>query len=769
MLKKVAATLLLALAAYWGYVSLMPTNTIPSEDQLNKFSTENALKHLKIISQEPHYVGIPAHDSVRDYIVQELEKLGFAVTTQEAYSTAKDWGGFTKPQNIIARYPGSENGKALLLLSHYDSNPFSSPGASDAGSGVVTILEGLRAFLTDNKPKNDLVVLISDAEEIGLNGADIFVNKHPWAKNVGLVLNFEARGSGGPSYMLVETNGGNKTLIEEFQKANPEYPVGNSLAYSIYKMLPNDTDLTRFREDANIDGFNFAFIDDHFDYHTALDTYDRMDVSSLKHQASYLMPLLTYFSQSDLSNLKSDQDLIYFNAPVFKLVSYPFSWALPLVLIAIVLFIALVFYGIQRQSFKLINILKGFGAFAVVILINVLLGYFAWPFLKNIYPQYSEILQGFPYNGHLYIWTFTFLALTVCTSVYHKVYRPENAGSLLVAPIFFWLVLCLVLTFRLKGANFFIIPVYFALLTLFVLSRQKKPNIFLLVLLAVPTLAIISPFITMFPVGLGLKVLVSVTLLVTLIYGLLVGIFSFFRYKNRWSIALGLTTLVFFFLAHKNSGFNTENPKPNSLVYFFDTDENAAYWGTYDHMTDDWTDVYLSEADTTGNTFKTVFGSKYGTKIYNTKKTYIKPLKQPFIEVHKDTVVDGLRYMNVFVSPQRLAHRYEVFAKEHYSFSSLKINGLPFDKEHIFIGGSDRLVNFYLARDKSMEIEFSIDASQEVQFDFYEISYDLLTNELFEVKPRPSDMIPKPFVVNDAIIIKKSWTSKIPGEIESLN
>jgi hypothetical protein len=31
--------------------------------------------------------------------------------------------------------------------------------------------------------------------------------KHNWAKEVGLVLNFEARGTSGPSYMLMETNG----------------------------------------------------------------------------------------------------------------------------------------------------------------------------------------------------------------------------------------------------------------------------------------------------------------------------------------------------------------------------------------------------------------------------------------------------------------------------------------------------------------------------------------------------------------------------------
>jgi hypothetical protein len=34
-------------------------------------------------------------------------------------------------------------------------------------------------------------------------------------------------------------------------------------------MLPNDTDLTVL-EKKSIQGYNFAFIDDHYNYHTAL-------------------------------------------------------------------------------------------------------------------------------------------------------------------------------------------------------------------------------------------------------------------------------------------------------------------------------------------------------------------------------------------------------------------------------------------------------------------------------------------------------------------
>ena len=285
------ALLLLFFAVYWSFKSLMPSYQMDVDSPSDSFSTDRALEHVKNLSKEPHAVGFPGHANVRGYIIAELKKMGLETTTQEGY-TAGDWGNLSKATNILARIKGSSPGKALLLLSHYDSSPHSSFGASDAGSGVATILEGVRAFLSQNKtPKNDIIILISDAEELGLNGADLFVNKHPWAKEVGLVLNFEARGSGGPSYMLLETNRGNANLIREFIEANPKYPVANSLAYSIYKMLPNDTDLTVFREDGDIEGFNFAFIDDHFDYHTALDTHERLDKKTLAHQGSYLMPL----------------------------------------------------------------------------------------------------------------------------------------------------------------------------------------------------------------------------------------------------------------------------------------------------------------------------------------------------------------------------------------------------------------------------------------------------------------------------------------------
>ena len=205
MQKKHASTLsllIIILTTIWGFYDLSPS-VFKTPQKSTDFSINNALSHLKEISKEPHHTGTEAHKTVQDYIVSELQKLGLDPTIQTQTIVNKKWFAGTTVENIIVKINGSEDGKSLLLLSHYDSSPHSALGASDAGSGVVTILEGLRAFLAKKKePKNDIIILISDAEELGLLGAKAFVEYHPWAKDVGLVLNFEARGSGGPSFML---------------------------------------------------------------------------------------------------------------------------------------------------------------------------------------------------------------------------------------------------------------------------------------------------------------------------------------------------------------------------------------------------------------------------------------------------------------------------------------------------------------------------------------------------------------------------------------
>lgn len=764
MLKKALAVVLIILAIYWSYFALLPTKISDLNTKPTAFSSERALLHLKNITKKPHYVGSEEHEVVKDYLVKTLNDLGLETQIQEAYSQNKKWGSIVKPKNIITRIEGSDNSKALLLLSHYDSKSHASFGASDAGSGVVTILEGIRAYLSEGKtPKNDIIILFSDAEELGLNGADIFVNQHPWAKDVGLVLNFEARGTGGPSYMLIETNGGNQNLIKGFTAANPEYPVANSLAYSIYKMLPNDTDLTYFREDGDIDGLNFAFIDDHYDYHTALDTYDRLDRNTLEHQGSYLMPLLTYFSDADLNSLKSDKDSVYFNVPLLKMVSYPNSWIFPMLILAVLIFFGLVFYGIKKRSLNskqmLLAFLPGIGA----LLINGAVGFFGWKLLLLIYPQYTEILHGFPYNGHLYIWAFTLFSTAVCMWLYNKVYKPENTASLAVPPLLLWLIICGGIAFKLEGASFFIIPVYFGLISLFILIKQKRPDILLMTVLLFPLLMIMSPFITMFPVGLGLKTIIASTLLVSLMFSMCITVFGFSRHKNRWAFVLCIAALGFFIAAHATSDFNETRPKPNSLVYLYDADQDTALWATYDQTLDDWTKAKLKDTPDVFDASNINFDSKYGTQLVYSKKADLKPMKSPYVHTQKDTIIGDIRHLQVLISSQRPVNTFEFYAGPSSKFLSFNINGLDIKKKtgdnYVFQDRiKNRLFSYMVTEDNSLALTFTVPATQPTTFNIFEVSFDLVGNALFEIPERPKTMIPKPFVLNDAIIIKKTIT-----------
>ena len=755
----IVSVLIILGVIYWSFADLKPSINTSKSNAANVFSLENALNHLKKITKEPHYVGSNEHKNVQNYIVSELQKMGFETEIQTQTAINKKWFAATTAENIIAKLKGTGSEKALLLLTHYDSNPHSSLGASDAGSGVVTILEGLRAFLAKNEtPKNDLIILISDAEELGLLGAQAFVDKHPWTKDIGLVLNFEARGSGGPSYMLMETNGKNSKLLSEFLAAKPNFPAANSLIYSIYKKLPNDTDLTIFREDANINGFNFAFIGDHFDYHTAQDSYERLDKESLLHQADYFTSSLNYFSNSDLTNLTSEEDFVFVNFPIIKLATYPFSWVLPMIILCTVLFLILLFFGFSLNKIDIKGALKGFIPFVVSLVLCGGISYGLWEILLIIHPHYNDMLHGFTYNGYQYIIAFVFLNLWFLFTIYKRTSKEEKPTNLLVAPLCFWLLLNFIISSSLKGAGFFIIPVISALLILAIaifLNLKDSVKRVLFTLLSIPTIYIFAPMVKMFPVGLGLKILFVSGLFIVLVFGLM--ILSFHQKKSFWTQKwTGFLALLFFGIATYNSGFSVDNKKPNSLVYIENYDAKTAYFGTYNSTLDPYTKQVFKGEFTEGGIENAETKSKYNTRFKYAKKTTYKAISSSEIRTELDTIIGKKRFLELTITPKRKINKLEFLTKSKLTLYQFKVNDVLVNqgKKHSLKSGTF-LVYHLGNNDKEVTLSFSVNVGQILDLTLNEISYDLLTNKNFHLKPRTEDMMPMPFVTNDAIIISK--------------
>ncbi|NNM22975.1 MAG: M20/M25/M40 family metallo-hydrolase [Flavobacteriaceae bacterium] len=753
--------LLLIGLIFYSFFSLMPRKGAPASVPETEFSAERALVPLKEISRKPHFIGNDEHARVREYLLEQLRALELEPEVQKGF-VYKEWGGLIKPANILAKIPGTNPGNALLVFSHYDSSLVPSFGASDAGSGVVTILESLRAYLAGgNKPKNDIIVLFTDGEEIGLDGAKLFVEEHPWAKEVRLALNFEARGSGGPSNMILETNQGNHNIIQSFIDANVKFPVASSLMYSIYKMLPNDTDSTVLREDGDIDGLFFAFIDDHFDYHTANDSFENLDRNTLQHQGTYLLPLLHYYANSDLSNLKTSQDDVYFNIPLGTIISYPFSWIFPMWILAVLLLVGLVFFGIKKEVLKGKEIGKGFLALLLSLVIAVVVGFGGWKLILKLYPQYNEIQHGFTYNGHAYIAFFVFLTAAICFMVYRRM-KISSVASAYVAPITLWVIINLLLAIYLKGGAYFIVPVFFALIALWVLIRQQRPNLLLMVILGTPAILIFSPLIQFFPVGLGLDMLVASCVFTVLLFGLLFSVFGFYRYNRLISILSYIVAFSFFLSAHFSSDYSETRQRPTSLVYYktVDAAPPAAYWVTYDKTLDDWTEGYLGkEPEEASNYVVSSSGSKYNTGYAFAAPAPLIEVPRFEIRIDRDSLFGDEREITFTLLPKRDVHIIRLYADSLVTFQQLSFNGkqvTPGDSENRLLGRSSNfLLHYNVSENDSLEVNYRVTEGVDPKFSVLEYSLDLLENPLFTVNKRPSTAMPKPFVTTDAVIVQR--------------
>lgn len=300
---------------------------------------QQTLAHLTQISSQRHPVGSQAHDTVRDYIIAQLAALGLDVETQtvpvEELTGDAQWASGANISNIVTRIRGREQGKTLLVTSHYDSVP-DSYGAGDAGASVASMLT-LLSGLMQNEFRNDIIFLFSDGEEPCLCGARAFATGHPWAAEVGLVLNFEARGTAGPSLMF-ETSAGNGALVREFAAA-AQRPVTSSLYYEIYRVLPNNTDLTVYKV-AEIPGLNFAFIDGFRNYHTQNDNMENLDRNTLFHHYTNMNTMVRQFGNADLDAMES-ADVVFFDVLSWFVVSYPPIVAIMLSLLCAALFACL--------------------------------------------------------------------------------------------------------------------------------------------------------------------------------------------------------------------------------------------------------------------------------------------------------------------------------------------------------------------------------------------------------------------------------------------
>ena len=443
-----------------------PPEAVSAGAPLSEFSAARASEHLKVLASQPRPVGSPFHDNARDYILDVLTKLALQPEVQAAERKDPYSNEIVKFENIVARLPGTEPGKGtLLLVAHYDTVP-GSPGASDDGSGVVTLIETARAFKARPALKRDVVLLFSDGEEAGLRGARAFL-KHPLVSEIGLVINFEARGSRGPVFMF-ETGDNNYWTIREFGKAVP-YPFTSSLNQEIYDLLPHSTDFTVFR-DRGIQGFNFAYTGGLENYHSPNDSLETVDLRSIQHQGSYAVALVSYFGDLELTQ-RPHGNAVFFDVLGKVLISYSESFVRPIALMIALLLVGILAWGWRRRTLSL-----GWSALGLLVfLIAAVFSGFVTTIIGvvlNLAFHESEIQQ----RGTALLIGLAALNVALIVVVYQVAARHCSFRNLSAGALIGWLLCMLAVSFSFPLASYIFQWSLPASVVAFAINVSLKPS-----------------------------------------------------------------------------------------------------------------------------------------------------------------------------------------------------------------------------------------------------------------------------------------------------
>ena len=735
-MKLLAWLALLAIVALAIY-GTTPPRALDETAPADQFSAARAKTHLQEIAREPHPIGSAANHRVRDYLLAQLRGLGAEVQLQEAIGITDGrrqiYAGTA--QNIFGVIKGTANSRAVMLVSHYDSVP-EAPGAADAGAGVAAILETVRALKATGPLKNDLLLLFTDGEEEGLIGAAGFVRDHPeLAERVGVVLNFEARGTSGPALMF-ETSDDNGWLTREFARVAP-YPFASSLAYAVYKNLPNQTDMTVFKK-AGFAGLNFAFNATFENYHTARDTPENLDPRSLQNLGANALALTRHFGNLELRG-ERERDRVYFNWFGSRLIDYPQWVAWPLLVAAFVLLGVVVVAGRRRRELTIGRTLLGFGGFVLVMLAALAGAQLVW-WLAGV--MIERLLVGDTWSNTLLACACVTAGLGFAIPVQTWLASGLGPYNSAVGQLFAVAALTAALTCMLPAASYVLQwPLIFAVagvLGALLLKSRMLPAF----LGSLPALLIFGPLMYLLFVTLGFDV-IAVSVLAVLL-GVLLALLALLLPQISRPLRVSQPMLLLcsgalLIIGAQMSGFSADHPRRHSILYAVNTDEQRAAWVSYDNTLDAWTRQFLTNAPARGKAPAFTVGSGRDTL---TKEAQLLPLEPPTATVISDTTSEGRRALKLHLASARNAHSLLMRLPGDVQILGVTINGHQHQIIDRGTAGTPWLLRYNAVPPEGVEVELQLAGTTPFTLWLGDRSFGLPQLPGQTYQPRPAHMMP---------------------------
>lgn len=533
------------------------------------------MRHVRAIAARPHPLGSAEHRRVADYIMGELATMGLAPQVQEATAIGTRYAVAGRVRNVVVRVAGTRpGGPAVLLMAHYDGVPAASAAGDDA-SGSAVLLETLRALRASPPLRHDVVALFTDGEEAGLLGAAAFVREHPWAKDVAFTLNFEARGTTGPSLMF-ETGAGNLDGVRVLRRLGGAR--ATSLSTFVYRQLPNDTDLS---ETARLDrpAMNFAFIGGVNRYHTAQDDTAHLDARSVQDHGESALALARELAGNPLPRQVTG-DAVFFDLPLLGLIVYPEAWS-PVLTLLILVPLVLFMVRLRRAEPRwLRGVLLGFTGAMVSVALGAVLGVVTGNALRSLH---GFIGSGAPAHSGLYAAAAALLAFALAAAIHALLRRWAPARLLQGGGLGFVALLALITALTAPAISFlFIWPALFVAAALAVSDRPTvgKAALWVASALAIMVLAPIVYLMGVAALGLDATGAAVVTVFTTLGAWLLAHTLELWDGRPwRTSATAFAASVVLFCVGLATVRTSDDYPVGSSIGYGVDADSNTAYLG----------------------------------------------------------------------------------------------------------------------------------------------------------------------------------------------
>jgi hypothetical protein len=673
------AALVVAVVAVLVVVGVTPLGVpapAPARSSAGVFSATRAMLLLRQIAGVPRPIGSRGAARTRHVIVAELAALHMAPHVQTASAVAAQSGRVAGTvRNVVARVPGRDPSRAVLLVAHYDSVPVAA-GAADDGGGVVTLLETARALAAGPRPRNDVIFLFTDGEERGLLGARAFLRDDPWAYGVGVALNFDSPGSSSP-VLMYETSPGNGFLVREFVAAAPR-SYASSLMYEVSRRLPIASDFRPFVA-AGVPGMSFGALDGPAYDHTAYDSLQDFHVSSLQHEGDTALALARRFGDLDLWDLHRE-DVVYFDVVGAVAVVYEERLVLPFIALAAAIFTVAVAVAARRRLLSL----RGFGlavpATATVLGVALLVMAVAWGMYRTAYEQRTWSEAGVVISD-FYRLGLVLLAAAVIIAAYELLLRRFSPWDLAVAALFWWLAGAVTVAVSVPGASYLLTwPLAGASLGLLgavLLGDRALHSVAgaaMTLAGAAPGVVLMSSATYLLLMSAGLKQVLTVAA-VWLVAGLLVIPLEAARRGLRlWlPVALAVAGFVVLMAVGSTVAYDNEHPRFTSIYYRVD-EAGVGRWQTVDRI-DQWTGQFLKED--LRQPFHDAYFPQMGGRATIVGAAPQVHLARPVIEVLSDTATGDRRTVRLRLRSVRGAQIMSLLVHSVVGGLAASVDGLP--------------------------------------------------------------------------------------------